>query len=78
MYVAIIYIAAHLLNYAAVSYTHLGLHGGNIFFDVTTVGGTLNVILAAVKADGVTVIENAAREPHVDVYKRQLPEGTYL
>lgn len=42
-----------------------GLHGGNIFFDVTTVGGTLNVILAAVKADGVTVIENAAREPHV-------------
>lgn len=42
-----------------------GLHGGNIFFDVTTVGGTINVILAAVKADGVTVIENAAREPHV-------------
>lgn len=42
-----------------------GLHGGNIFFDVTTVGGTINVILAAVKADGVTIIENAAREPHV-------------
>ena len=42
-----------------------GLHGGNIFFDLTTVGGTINVILAAGKADGVTVIENAAREPHV-------------
>lgn len=42
-----------------------GLHGGNIYFDVTTVGGTINVILAAAKSEGLTVIENAAREPHV-------------
>ena len=42
-----------------------GLRGGNIYFDVTTVGGTLNVILAAARSDGLTVIENAAREPHV-------------
>ncbi len=42
-----------------------GLHGANIFFDMNTVGGTINVILAAVKAKGLTVIENAAREPHV-------------
>ena len=42
-----------------------GLRGGNIYFDVTTVGGTINVILAAAKSDGLTVIENAAREPHV-------------
>lgn len=42
-----------------------GLRGGNIFFDVTTVGGTINVILAAARSDGLTVIENAAREPHV-------------
>ena len=41
------------------------LHGGNIFFDVVTVGATINAILAAVKADGVTVIENAAKEPHI-------------
>jgi len=42
-----------------------GLKGANIFFDVNTVGGTMNVILAAVKAEGTTVIENAAREPHI-------------
>lgn len=42
-----------------------GLHGGNIYFDVSTVGGTMNVMLAAVTAQGMTVIENAAREPHV-------------
>lgn len=42
-----------------------GLRGGNIYFDVNTVGGTINVILAAARSDGLTVIENAAREPHV-------------
>ncbi|MDD6798959.1 MAG: UDP-N-acetylglucosamine 1-carboxyvinyltransferase [Firmicutes bacterium] len=42
-----------------------GLKGANIYFDVNTVGGTINIILAAVKAPGLTVIENAAREPHV-------------
>ena len=42
-----------------------GLRGGNIYFDVTTVGGTINVIFAAARSDGLTVIENAAREPHV-------------
>lgn len=41
------------------------LKGGNIFFDVVTVGATINAILAAVKADGTTVIENAAKEPHI-------------
>ena len=42
-----------------------GLRGGNIYFDDTTVGGTINVILDAARSDGLTVIENAAREPHV-------------
>ncbi len=42
-----------------------GLHANNVFFDVITVGGTMNVMLAAVKAEGTTVIENAAREPHI-------------
>lgn len=41
------------------------LKGSNIFFDCVTVGGTMNAMLAAVLADGVTEIENAAREPHI-------------
>ncbi len=41
------------------------LKGSNIFMDVVSVGATMNIILAAVKAEGLTVIENAAREPHV-------------
>lgn len=41
------------------------LRGANIFFDVVTVGATVNAILAAVLAEGTTVIENAAKEPHV-------------
>ncbi len=42
-----------------------GIRANNIFFDVITVGGTMNVMLAAVKAEGTTIIENAAREPHI-------------
>ncbi len=41
------------------------LTGANIFFDVVTVGATVNAILAATCADGITVIENAAKEPHI-------------
>lgn len=41
------------------------LHGSPIFFDVVTVGATMNAMLAAVKAEGLTVIENAAKEPHI-------------
>ncbi len=42
-----------------------GLSGANVFFDVVSVGATVNVILAAVKTEGVTIIESAAREPHI-------------
>ena len=42
-----------------------GAMGSNIFFDLSSVGATLNVMIAAATADGVTVIDNAAREPHV-------------
>ena len=42
-----------------------GLKGNFIYFDIASVGSTINVMLAAVFADGVTVIENAAREPHI-------------
>jgi UDP-N-acetylglucosamine 1-carboxyvinyltransferase len=41
------------------------LKGGHLRFDKTTVGGTENIIMAAVKAGGETIIENAAREPEV-------------
>ena len=41
------------------------LVGAHVYFDMVTVGATINVMLAAVKADGLTVIENAAKEPHI-------------
>ena len=42
-----------------------GLKGTQIFLDFESVGATINIILAAVKATGLTTIENAAKEPHV-------------
>lgn len=41
------------------------LIGTNIYFDVVSVGATINVMLAATLAEGTTVLENAAKEPHV-------------
>lgn len=41
------------------------LAGSSIYMDVVSVGATINIMLAAVKARGLTVIENAAREPHI-------------
>lgn len=41
------------------------LVGSDIFLDFPSVGATINIILAAVKASGKTVIDNAAKEPHV-------------
>ena len=41
------------------------LVGNDVFFDVVTVGGTINVMLAAARAQGTTVIYNAAKEPHI-------------
>ena len=41
------------------------LIGDNIFFDVVSVGATINVMLAACFAEGVTILENVAKEPHV-------------
>lgn len=39
--------------------------GNHIYMDVVTVGGTINIMMAAVMAEGKTIIENAAKEPHV-------------
>ncbi|HCU32325.1 MAG TPA: UDP-N-acetylglucosamine 1-carboxyvinyltransferase [Ruminococcaceae bacterium] len=41
------------------------LRGNHIYFDVVTVGATINIMLAAAMAEGNTVIENPAKEPHV-------------
>ncbi|MDO4503913.1 MAG: UDP-N-acetylglucosamine 1-carboxyvinyltransferase [Clostridia bacterium] len=41
------------------------LVGTHIYLDVVSVGATVNIMLAAVKAEGLTVIENAAKEPHI-------------
>lgn len=41
------------------------LTGSNVYLDVVSVGATVNIILAAVKAEGMTTIENAAKEPHI-------------
>ncbi len=41
------------------------LKGTNIYLDIASVGATINLMLASVKAEGVTVIENAAREPEI-------------
>ena len=41
------------------------LKGTNICFDIVSVGATINAIIAATLAEGITILENAAREPHI-------------
>ncbi len=53
------------LDHGYVEATTTGLRGGRITFDLTTVNGTQNVMMAATQASGETLIENAAREPEV-------------
>lgn len=47
------------------AYAPNGLHGTDIYLDVVSVGATINIMLAAVLAQGKTSIVNAAKEPHV-------------
>lgn len=55
-----------LINGAIIeSISDAPLHGAHIYFDTVSVGSTMNMILAAVKAEGQTIIENAAKEPHI-------------
>lgn len=42
-----------------------GLKGANIYLDTVSVGATINLMLAAVKASGVTILQNTAKEPHI-------------
>ncbi|MBR5116946.1 MAG: UDP-N-acetylglucosamine 1-carboxyvinyltransferase [Lachnospiraceae bacterium] len=41
------------------------LHGAHIYLDISSVGATINIMMAATMATGQTIIENAAKEPHV-------------
>lgn len=57
--------ASYTIDGGMVNLTADRLVGSQIFFDKNSVGATINGIMAAVKADGLTIIENAAKEPHV-------------
>lgn len=58
--------ASHRLVNAAIDVESRGpLQGNNVYMDVVSVGATMNIMLAAVKAEGLTIIENAAKEPHI-------------
>ena len=53
------------VEFGMVELTAQKLEGAHIYFDLVTVGGTINAMLAAVCAEGQTIIENAAKEPHI-------------
>ena len=54
-----------IIEHGAVKVKADKLVGANVFFDVVSVGATINVMIAATLAEGVTVLENVAKEPHV-------------
>ena len=53
------------IEHGAVNVKADRLVGANIFFDVVSVGATINVMIAATLAEGITTLENVAKEPHV-------------
>lgn len=53
------------IEHGAVAVEATNLQGANIFFDVVSVGATINVMIAATMAEGTTTLENVAKEPHV-------------
>ena len=57
--------ATHTVEGGLVNVTAEKLIGDTVYMDVVSVGATINIILAAVKAEGTTIIENAAKEPHI-------------
>lgn len=57
--------ATHTVEGGLVNVTAKKLIGDTVYMDVVSVGATINIILAAVKAEGTTIIENAAKEPHI-------------
>ncbi|MBE6840045.1 MAG: UDP-N-acetylglucosamine 1-carboxyvinyltransferase [Ruminococcus sp.] len=57
--------AEYKVDQGMIDLTSEKLTGNQIFLDVVSVGATMNAMLAAVKADGLTILENAAKEPHI-------------
>jgi UDP-N-acetylglucosamine 1-carboxyvinyltransferase len=57
--------AESFIEHGMVDITADEITGTNIFFDMVTVGGTINTMFAAVRGKGLTIIENAAREPQI-------------
>ena len=57
--------AKHNIEFGKITLTADKLVGDHVYFDKVSVGSTINLMIAAAKAEGVTVIENAAREPHI-------------
>ena len=57
--------AGNSLDYAMVNVESDNLTGAHVFFDVNSVGATINAMLAAVMAEGTTILENVAKEPHI-------------
>lgn len=52
-------------DYGFIHATSPELFGSHIYLDVVSVGATINIMLAAVRAKGLTIIENCAKEPHI-------------
>ena len=57
--------ATYTIEHGIVDISAEKLVGTQIYFDKVTVGGTINAMIAAVKADGLTILENPAKEPHI-------------
>ncbi len=57
--------AVDSMDYGMINVAGRPLAGAHIFFDTVSVGATVNAMLASVRADGMTVLENVAKEPHI-------------
>lgn len=53
------------VDYGMIKVEGRDLKGAHIFFDTVSVGATVNAMLASVRAEGMTVLENVAKEPHI-------------
>ena len=53
------------IDHGVVSAKAENLVGGHVYFDVVTVGATINLMMASCMAEGETILENAAKEPHI-------------
>lgn len=57
--------ASYNVDYGMINVSCDNLQGDHVFFDTVSVGATINAMLAAVRAEGTTILENVAKEPHI-------------